>query len=426
MMMLIKGGWVVDPANGIDGIFDILVDKGNIAEVSENIDRETDEVIDAAGKYVLPGLVDMHCHLREPGYEYKEDIESGTKAAAKGGFTAVACMPNTNPIADNDSVVKYIVDKAAKVASARVYPIGSITKESDGHQLAEMGFMKEAGAVAVSDDGRPVESSDVMRKAMEYSSDFELLVISHCEDMKLAEGGTMNEGFLSTSYGLKGIPTIAEEIQVSRDVLLSEYTGVPVHIAHISTGGSASIMSDARKRGVRVSCETCAHYFSLTEEAVEGFDTNAKVNPPLRGENDRLAIIEAIMDGTIDAIATDHAPHHRDEKNVEFQYAANGISGFETAFSAAYTALVEPGYIKMNKLVELMSINPSRLLKKYTGGIKVGNVADITIADTKIESKVISDNFASKGKNSPFNGKTLRGRITLTIMDGVVRYREAQ
>ena len=426
MKTLIKGGWVIDPANAIDGIKDILMENGVIKTVSADLNEAVDEVIDASGLYVLPGLVDMHCHLREPGFEYKEDIETGTKAAAKGGFTAVACMPNTNPIVDNDSVVKYIVDKASRVASTRVYPIGSITKGAEGHQLAEMGFMKEAGAVAVSDDGKPVESSDVMRKAMEYSKDFGLLVISHCEDMKLSEGGTMNEGFLSTSLGLKGIPSLAEEIQVARDVLLSEYTGVPVHIAHISTGGSARIIREAKKRGVRVTCETCPHYFSLTEDAVEGFDTNAKVNPPLRGENDRLAIIEAIKDGTVDAIATDHAPHHRDEKNVEFQYASNGISGFETAYSAAYTYLVEPGYIKMDRLAELMSINPSRLLGKYSGGIKAGASADITIVDNSAKVIVNSDEFVSKGKNSPFSGKPLKGCIKFTIMDGIVRYREGE
>lgn len=426
MKILIKGGRIIDPANGIDGDFDILIDEGLITSVSADIDVSADRIIDASGKFIIPGLVDMHCHLREPGYEYKEDIESGTKAAARGGFTAVACMPNTKPITDNDSVVKFIVDKAAKVGSAKVYPIGSITKGSEGSQLAEMGFMKEAGAVAVSDDGKPVESSDVMRKAMEYSKDFGLLVISHCEDMKLAEGGTMNEGFLSTSYGLKGIPSIAEEIQVARDVLLSEYTGVPVHIAHISTAGSARIIRDAKKRGVKVTCETCPHYFSLTEDAVEGFDTNAKVNPPLRGETDRQAIIKAIKDGTIDAIATDHAPHHRDEKNVEFQYASNGISGFETAFSLAFTFLVAPGYIEMKKLVELMSINPSKLLKKYTGGILAGKAADITIVDSESELVVNVDGFVSKGKNSPFNGKKLKGSVVMTIMDGVIRYGEVQ
>ena len=426
MKTLIKGGRVIDPANDLEGIYDILTEDGLISEISENITVKADEVFDASGLYVLPGLVDMHCHLREPGYEYKEDIESGTRAAAKGGFTAVACMPNTNPITDNDSVVKYIVDKAAKVASSRVYPIGSITKGSDGHQLAEMGFMKEAGAVAVSDDGRPVESSDVMRKAMEYSKDFGLLVISHCEDMKLAEGGTMNEGFLSTSLGLKGIPSIAEEIQVARDVLLSEYTGVPVHIAHISTKGSARIIRDAKSRGVRVTCETCPHYFSLTEDAVEGFDTNAKVNPPLRSESDRMAIVDAIKDGTIDAIATDHAPHHRDEKNVEFQYASNGMSGFETAFAAAYTNLVSKGHISIGRLVELMSTNPAKLIKRYLGGISVGAAADITIVDCETEKVVDTGRFLSKGKNSPFNGKALRGSIMLTMMDGVRRYTEGE
>jgi len=421
MKTLIKGGRLVDPSNGVDGIFDILVVDGKISKLAADLSA-ADRTIDASGKYVFPGLVDMHCHLREPGYEYKEDIESGTKAAAAGGFTAVACMPNTIPVVDNDAVVKYIVDKAKAVGTVKVYPIGCMTKGQEGSQLAEMGFMKEAGAVAVSDDGRPVENTDVMRKAMEYSSDFGLLVISHCEDMKLASGGSMNEGFLSTSLGLKGIPAAAEEIQVARDVILSEYTGVPVHIAHISTEGSARIIREAKKRGVKVTCETCPHYFSLTENAVEGFNTNAKVNPPLRTEGDRQAIIKAIKDGTIDAIATDHAPHHRDEKNVEFQYAANGISGFETAFSAAYTYLVEPGHIDLGKLIKLMSIEPAGLLGKYPGGLEEGAAADITIADLETETTVRSADFLSKGKNTPFEGIKLKGSIFLTMVDGEIRF----
>lgn len=424
MKILIEGGRVTDPANGLDGIFDIYIEDGKIAGIGRTLDVNADKTIDASGRYVLPGLVDMHCHLREPGFEYKEDIGSGTKAATRGGFTAVACMPNTNPVADNDSVIKYIVDKAAACGAAKVYPIGSITKGSEGSQLAEMGFMKEAGAVAVSDDGRPVESGSVMRKAMEYASDFGLLVISHCEDMKLAAGGFMNEGFLSTSMGLPGIPSIAEEVQVSREVLLSEYTGIPVHIAHISTAGSARIIREAKKRGVKVTCETCPHYFSLTENAVEGFDTNAKVNPPLRSEDDRRAVIEAVVDGTIDAIATDHAPHHNDEKNIEFQYAANGISGFETAFAAACTYLVKPGHIGLDRLVELMSINPSKLLKRYTGGIKDGAVADITIVDLEKETTVDSETFFSKGKNTPFDGMKLEGITVTTIVDGEIVYSE--
>lgn len=422
MKILIKSGHVVDSSNGLDEVMDILINNTKIAQVGKDISVKADKTIEAGGLHVFPGFVDAHCHLREPGQEYKEDIASGTKAAAKGGFTAVACMPNTTPVADNDAVIKFIVDKAAECGSTKVYPIGSITKGSNGSQLAEMGFMKEAGAVAVSDDGRPVENADVMRKALEYSKDFGLPVISHCEEMSIASKGSMNEGFLSTTMGLKGIPSIAEEIQVARDVLLAEYTGIPVHIAHISTEGSARIIRDAKNRGVSVTCETCPHYFSLTEAECEGFNTNAKVNPPLRGESDRLAIIEAIKDGTIDMIATDHAPHHQDEKNVEFQYAANGISGFETAFAAAFTYLVKPGRISLQKMVELMSLNPAIFLKKEDGGIREGACADITIADLSDELVVNGSEFISKGKNTPFTGKKLSGTIRFTVVDGRVTY----
>lgn len=426
MRILIKSGHVVDPSNSLDGIMDIVVENGFIKEIGENIEANADRIIDAEGFHVTPGLVDAHCHLREPGEEYKEDIASGTKAAAKGGFTAVACMPNTKPVADNDAIIKFIVDKAAEVGSTRVYPIGSITKGSKGAQLAEMGFMKEAGAVAVSDDGRPVENADVMKKAMEYSNDFGLPVISHCEEMSLTEKGSMNEGFLSTGMGLMGIPSIAEEIQVSRDALLAEYTRIPIHIAHISTAGSARIIRDAKARGVRITCETCPHYFSLTEAECEGFNTSAKVNPPLRSESDRQAIIEAIKDGTIDMISTDHAPHHRDEKNVEFQYAANGISGFETAFAAAFTYLVKPGRITFPKLIEMMSINPAKFLKKVTGGLKPGSAADITIMDLEGGFTVSGEEFLSKGKNTPFNGKKLAGVVMCTMVGGVITYNGGQ
>ncbi|MCD6321391.1 MAG: dihydroorotase [Clostridiales bacterium] len=422
MKTLIKAGHIVDPSNKLNEVLDIVVVNKKISEVGQNLTGQFDKTINAEGLYIFPGLVDAHCHLREPGFEYKEDIASGTLAAAKGGFTAVACMPNTKPVADSDAVIKFIVDKAAECGHTKVYPIGSITKGSDGEQLADMGFMKEAGAVAVSDDGRPVENADVMRKALEYSKDFNLPVISHCEEMSLAENGSMNEGFLSTTMGLMGIPSIAEEIQVSRDVLLAEYTGVPVHIAHISTEGSARIIRDAKNRGVKITCETCPHYFSLTEVECEGFNTNAKVNPPLRGESDRQAIIEAIKDGTIDMIVTDHAPHHRDEKNVEFEYAANGISGFETAFAASYTYLVKPGRITIDKLVELMSLNPAAFLSRETGGIKVGSLADITIADIKSEATVNTDEFVSKGKNTPFAGKKLSGQAMYTLVNGKVSY----
>ncbi len=422
MKYLIKGGRVVDPENNLDGIFDILMEKGRIKRIAKEIKDDGCHMIEAGGLTVLPGLVDAHCHLREPGYEYKEDIESGTMAAAAGGFSTVACMPNTDPIADNDSVIRYIVGKSREKAAVKVYPIGSMTKGSLGTQLSEMGLMKEAGAAAVSDDGNPVADAGIMRKGMEYASGFGLPVISHCEEKSLSRNGSMNEGYLSTTMGLRGIPSIAEEIQVARDVLISEYTGIPVHIAHISTEGSARIIRQAKKRGVEVTCETCPHYFSLTEEACAGFDTDAKVNPPLRSEKDRLAIIEALADGTIDIIATDHAPHHQDEKRVEFQNAANGISGFETAFSAAYTVLVETGVLDLGTLVRLMVYGPSNILKIHNKGISEGAVADIAIVDLNKEYKVDPGRFLSKGKNTPFKGMLLKGTVEYTMVDGRIAY----
>jgi dihydroorotase len=331
-------------------------------------------------------------------------------------------MPNTDPVADNDSVIRFIMEKAVEKAAVKVYPIGSITRGSAGVQLAEMGMMKEAGAVAVSDDGNPVEDASMMRKGMEYASDFGLVVISHCEEKSLSWEGDMNEGYLSTTMGLRGIPAIAEEIQVARDVLLSEYTGIPVHIAHISTEGSVRIIREAKTRGVYVTCETCPHYFSLTEDACRGFDTNAKVNPPLREGKDRLAVIKGLADGTIDIIATDHAPHHEDEKKVEFHNAANGISGFETAFSAAYTYLVEPGTIDMAKLVQLMTYGPLRILNKPAAGLKKGEPADIAVVDTDLKYTVDAGKFLSKGKNTPFDGMELKGAIRYTISQGRLAY----
>lgn len=422
MKYLIKGGRVIDPENNLDGVLDILIEKGKIKRIAKEINDDGIRMIEAGDLTIIPGLVDAHCHLREPGYEYKEDIESGTKAAAAGGFTAVACMPNTNPIADNDSVIRYIVEKSQEKAVVKVYPIGSITKGSMGKQLSEMGMMKEMGAIAVSDDGEPVSDAGIMRKGMEYAHGFSLPIISHCEEKTLSQKGSMNEGYLSTMMGLCGIPSISEEIQVARDVLISEYTKIPVHIAHISTEGSARIIREAKKRGVQVTCETCPHYFSLTEEACVGFNTDAKVNPPLRGEKDRQAIIQALSDTTIDVIATDHAPHHQDEKKVEFEKAANGISGFETAFSAAYTYLVETEIIDLGDLVKLMVYNPSNILKIQNKGIKEGAVADITIVDLNKKDTIDPKRFLSKGKNTPFAGMTLKGTVEYTFVDGRIAY----
>jgi dihydroorotase len=420
MKLLIKNGHIVDVKSGLDGVYDLLAVDGKIAEIAVGIEDDGCEIVDAKGKYVLPGLVDAHCHLRDPGFEYKEDIESGTRSAAKGGFTSIACMPNTNPIIDNEAIIKYILNKAKQDGYVNVYPIGAITKGQKGEELAEIGELKFAGAVAVSDDGKPVKSPSLMKKALQYASMFDITVISHCEDLDLAEEGVMNEGYVSTILGLKGIPAAAEETMVARELILAEYTGVPLHIAHVSTALSVELIRNAKKRGVNVTCETCPHYFSLTEEACLGYNTNAKVNPPLRTAKDVQAIIQGLADNTIDIIATDHAPHHADEKNVEFSLAANGLVGFETAVPLAVTHLVKPGILSMKQLVEKMSLNPARILSINKGSLDIGSSADITIIDINEETTVEVSSFQSKAKNSPFDGMKLSGTVRTTIVDGRV------
>ncbi len=420
MKLLIKNGHIVDPKSGLNGVHDILVVDGHIEEITKDIEEDGHEIIDAKGKYVLPGLVDAHCHLRDPGFEYMEDIESGTRSAAMGGFTSIACMPNTNPVADNEAVIKYIMNKAKQEGYVNVYPIGAISKGMKGEELAEIGELKFAGAVAISDDGKPVKSSSLMKKALQYASMFDMTVISHCEDLDLAEEGVMNEGYTSTIMGLKGIPAAAEETMVSRELILSEYTGVPVHIAHVSTALSVEMIRNAKKRGVKVTCETCPHYFSLTEEACEGYNTNAKVNPPLRTAFDMQAIKDGLADDTIDIIATDHAPHHLDSKKVEFSLAANGLVGFETALSLAVTHLVRPGILSIDKLAEKMSLNPAKLLSISKGTLDIGSAADITIIDINEKITVNASRFQSKSKNTPFDGMELYGSVWGTIVAGKV------
>lgn len=424
MRILIKGGHIVDVKMNLDEKMDILIEGGKIIEIAEDIEHTSGDIVYAEGKYVLPGLVDAHCHLREPGYEYKEDIESGTRSAAVGGFTSIACMPNTNPVIDNQSIVKYIINRSKQEEMVNVYPIGAISKRLEGKELSEIGELKFAGAVALSDDGKPLESASLMKKAMEYSSMFDITIISHCEEPTLAEEGVMNEGYQSTILGLKGIPSASEEIMVAREIILSEYTKVPVHIAHVSTELSVDLIRNAKKRGVQVTCETCPHYFALTDEACSDFNTFAKVNPPLRTKKDVDAIIEGLKDGTIDIIATDHAPHHIDEKNVEFNVAAFGISGFETAFPLAITYLVKPGHLTLKELVEKMSVNPSKLLGLTKGALEIGSSADITIIDMDEEFIVDVKKFKSKGKNSPFDGFKLNGSVYYTIVNGKILVRE--
>lgn len=418
MKLLIKQGHVIDAKTGLNEVLDILTDDGVIQEIGKDIDSTGCEIIDAMNMYVIPGLVDAHCHLRDPGYEYKEDIESGTRSAAKGGFTSVACMPNTNPVLDNEAMISYVLNKAKTDGLVNVYPIGAVSKGLKGEELSEIGELKFAGAVALSDDGRPVNNSSLMKKAMQYASMFDITIISHCEDLNLVDEGLMNEGYYSSILGLKGNPAPAEEVMIARDLILAEYTKATVHIAHVSTGLGVDLIRNAKRRGVNVTAETCPHYFSLTDQACEGFNTNAKINPPLRTQKDVEAIIEGLKDGTIDIISTDHAPHHIDEKNVEFSMAANGIVGFETAFSLAITYLVRPGHLTLNEVVHKMCLNPSKMLGLNKGTIEIGASADIMIFDMHEQYTVDTSMFESKSKNSPFNGFKLYGQPQYTIIGG--------
>src|SRR5271157_354432 len=406
--LIIKGGHLIDPSQGIDYIGDILIEHGKITRIerkkenAEGEHRAEARTIDANGLYVLPGLVDMHTHLREPGYEHKETIKTGTMAAVRGGFTSLCPMPNTNPVNDNPTVTAFIIKKASEEGLCSVYPVGAITKGQNGEELAEMGLMYDAGCKAFSDDGRPVMSSLVMRRALEYSRVFDVPVISHCEDLALTDNGVMNEGILASTLGLNGLPSAAEEVMVARDIILAELTGGRLHIAHVSTEGSVRFIRQAKDRGIRVTAETCPHYFSITEDAVNGYDTNAKVNPPLRTHRDMEAIKEGLRDGTIDVIATDHAPHHRDEKLQEFDKAPSGISGLETALGLSLI-LVEEGVLTIGKLAEKMACNPARVMGLDKGTLREGADADITIVDLNKEIQIEPSAFASLGKNTPFD-----------------------
>lgn len=421
--MLIKNGLLFDGLGTKPSKQDVLIEDGKIVKISENIKVSADTTcIDACNQWVVPGFVDTHCHLREPGFEYKEDIESGTKAAAAGGFTSVCCMPNTKPVADSVAVVTQIKQIAKEKGVVKVYPTAAITKKSKGGELTEMAELHRAGAIAFTDDGLPVQSPKMMRLAMEYASGYNLLLMAHCEEMSLSKEGAMNEGYMSTILGLKGIPAAAEEVMIARDILLAEGLDTRIHIAHISTKGSAEIIRNAKKRGVKVTCETMPHYFSATDAMVEGFDTNTKVNPPLRSEEDRLAMIEAINDNTVDCISTDHAPHHEDEKNVEYNLAANGISGFETALALGITHLVDTKCVKPEHFIKKMTSEGANILGIEAGTVQEGVPADITIIDPNKEQVIDTNKFVSKGKNSPFNGQTLKGIVNVTIVDGKVVY----
>jgi dihydroorotase len=425
MNILIKGGRIIDPSQGLDDKLDALVVDGKIAEIGKKLTAGKGvEVIDAKGMIVSPGLIDMHVHLRDPGLEYKEDIVTGTRAAAAGGFTSVACMPNTKPVNDNKAVTSYIIVKAKAEGLVNVFPVGAITQGMKGENLSEMGDLKEAGCVAVSDDGRPVTNPELMRRALEYAKGMGIMLISHSEDLGLSGDGQMNDGFTATELGLKGIPWVAEDAAIARDVFLAEFSGSPIHVAHVSTKGAVRIVREAKARGVKVTCETAPHYFTLTEDAVRGYDSNAKMNPPLRTAEDVEAIKAGLNDGTIDAIATDHAPHHLDEKDVEFVLASNGIIGLETALPLSLS-LVDRKVLDLNALITALSLNPARILGIDRGTLAPGAIADITVIDPAREWTVEAEKLASKSKNSPFLGMKMKGRAAYTIVSGKVVHKNA-
>ena len=488
--LLIRGGRVIDPANGVDKVADVLIADGKIAAVGENLTDAEAKVYDAAGKVVAPGFIDMHCHLRDPGQEYKEDIVTGTRAAAHGGFTAVCCMPNTKPVNDNAAVTRYIIEKAeAQGSGVRVYPVGAVSKGLAGVEMAEVGRMKEAGIIAISDDGQPVANSNLFRLAMQYADHFGLFIMSHSEDKNLVGDGVMNEGFVSTKLGLPGTTRAAEEVMIARDILVAEAEGKRIHLCHVSTRGGVQLVREAKARGVRVTAETTPHYIGATDEWVIGYDSRCRVNPPLREEADRQACIDGLCDGTIDVIATDHAPHHEDEKRCEFHIAASGISGFETAFciSNSYDSrcrvnpplreeadrqacidglcdgtidviatdhaphhedekrcefhiaasgisgfetafcisnsmLVKSGRMTLPELIERMSVRPAALLGVEGGRLSVGCAADVVVFDPDKEIVVDASRFLSRGKNTPFDGKRYFGEIELTLVGGKTAY----
>jgi len=421
---LLKGARAIDPSQNMDAFIDILIVDGYIREIKPNLEISDAKVIDLTGLTVTPGLIDMHVHFRDPGYEYKEDIESGSMSAAAGGFTAVACMPNTIPPIDNSALVEYVKTKASKVGKVKVLPIGCVSKGQRGEEITEMGDMAKAGAVAFSDDGRPIANSSLMRKAMVYAAMFDKVIIDHCEDPSLFEGGQINEGRVSTLLGLAGIPRASEEIMVARDILLARDMQTPVHIAHISTKGAVELVRWAKQEGVRVTCEVAPHHLTLTEEAVMGYNTYAKVNPPLRTQEDIDALLEGLSDGTIDAIATDHAPHHVDEKDVEFDKAAFGMVGLETALGVILTKVVGKKGITLNTVIQKMTHGPAKVLGLDMGTLKAGNLADITVIDLEREWTVDKDKFFSKGRNTPFHGLKLKGKAVMTIVDGKIVYSE--
>ena len=426
MALLLKGGRVVDPANGVDGTRDVLIEGGVIAAVGADLPAGAAQIVDVGGLLVTPGLIDMHVHLREPGQEHKETIATGAASAVAGGFTAVACMPNTDPVNDQASVTQFMLKRAAEAGLARVYPIGAVTLGSKGEALAEIADLKAAGCVAISDDGKPVLTALLMRRALEYTSMLGIPVIDHCEDPTLKGDGCAHEGYHASRLGLKGIPGEAEELWVERDITLAGLTGGRFHVAHLSTRGSLRAVRNGKARGIAVTCEVAPHHFILTDDALEGYDTNVKMNPPLREAADRDELIRGLVDGSVDVIATDHAPHHADEKRVEFDRAPFGIVGLETAVSLTFDRLLHTGLVRLPRIVELLSANPAHILKIPGGTLSEGAVADITILAPELKVRVHARSFRSRSKNTPFDGWELRGGVAATIVGGRTVFANAE
>ncbi len=426
MKLLLKGGRVISPTRNFDGSLDILIENGHIIAMGNQVSREGAEVFDAQGLVVVPGLIDMHVHLREPGLEAKEDIVSGTRAAAAGGFTTIACMPNTKPVIDSAIIVSGILERAQREGVVNVKVIGALSKGQEGKELAEIGDMIFSGAVAISDDGSSLNNNHLLKTGLEYTSNFDCPVITHSEDDSLVAGGVMHEGAVSAMLGMKGRPAVGEDIAVARDIMLAEYTDARVHIAHVSSKGAVQLIREAKKRGVKVTAEATPHHLSLTDEAVKNFDTATKVNPPLRSADHVAALIEGLHDGTIDAIATDHAPHAFEEKDMEYKEAPPGFTGMETALGVILTQLYHTGKFTLLELVERMATAPARILGLSSGVLEVGAPGDVTIIDTNLEWIVDSSKFYTKGKHTPFDKKQLKGKAVATIVGGKIVMRNGE
>ena len=423
--MLLKNGHLVDPSQAIDGVTDIRIDNGVISEVGPDLPENKDEeIFDLAGCYVVPGLIDTHVHLRDPGQEESESLETGTKAAIAGGFTSVVAMPNTNPVVDNVPIVRYIAEKSKRLGYADVLQTASITKGENCEEITEIGFLKDAGVIAFTEDGKTVENSGILRKAMTYSKPFDVLFMSHCEDKNLKGAGVMNAGALATEMGLLGIAREVEDIIIQRDIMLAKMTGVRLHISHLSTSTGLELVREAQAKGLPVTCEVTPHHLFLTEDAVRGYNTSAKVAPPLRTAEDNEALIEGLKDGTITCIGTDHAPHSADKKDVEFERAANGISSIEVAFPLIWTKLVETGRFALSEIVSIMSCKPAELLRIDRGSLSVGKVADVMIFDPHVEKVVDPQSFYSKGKNCPYAGEKLSGWPKMVLREGRIVFKD--